>query len=198
MQLHRLRMSGAWPHPFDCIACIHSACTPSKTSHLTLSLPEFGPLPSASLFVEYFFIGRSVKKTLSRAALGKVLRSVKSLFTERGTIGTEEHSANTALSSGKHSTKTMLGKRVVSDCLQLTAVSLCRGPKVGTRQSRFFAECQISGTRQRGSLPSAFSGHSAKHFFIFYFRNQTFCGTFLHYVDLHVPFWDNYNNVFNS
>jgi hypothetical protein len=89
-------------------------------------------------------------------------------------------------------------QRAVSGCLQLTAVSLYRGPKADTRQSRFFAECQISGTRQRGSLPSAFYGHSAKHIFIFYFGHQTFCGMFLHYVDLHVPFWDNYNSVFNS
>jgi hypothetical protein len=32
-------------------------------------------------------------------------------------------------------------QRAVSGRLQLTAVSLCRGPKAGTRQSRFFAEC---------------------------------------------------------
>jgi hypothetical protein len=51
------------------------------------------------------FIGHSAKKTLPRAALGKVLRSVKSLFTERGTLGTEKHSANNALPSGKHSAK---------------------------------------------------------------------------------------------
>jgi hypothetical protein len=35
-------------------------------------------------------------------------------------------------------------------------------------------------------------------FLFFSFPNQTFCGMFLHYVDLHVPFWDNYNSVFNS
>jgi hypothetical protein len=29
------------------------------------------------------------------------------------------------------------------------------------------------------------------HFYFFYFPNQTFCGMFLHYVDLHVLFWDN-------
>jgi hypothetical protein len=56
------------------------------------------------------FIGHSAKKTLPRAALGKVLRSVKSFFTECGTLGTEKHSANTALLSGKHSTKMALGK----------------------------------------------------------------------------------------
>jgi hypothetical protein len=59
-------------------------------------------------------------------------------------------------------------QRAVSGRLQLTVVSLCRGPKADTRQSRFFAECQISGTRQRGSLSSAFCVHSAKHIFIFF------------------------------
>jgi hypothetical protein len=43
----------------------------------------------------------------------------------------------------------------------------------------YFAECHPLGTRQ-------------SIFLFFYFGNQTFCGMFLHYVDLHVPFWDNY------
>jgi hypothetical protein len=34
-------------------------------------------------------------------------------------------------------------QRAVSGRLQLTAVSLCRGPKADTRQSRFFVEYQI-------------------------------------------------------
>jgi hypothetical protein len=65
-------------------------------------------------------------------------------------------------------------QRAVSGRLQLMAVSICRGPKVGTRQSRFFAECQISGTLQRVSLPSVFCGHSAKHIFIFLFSQRNF------------------------
>jgi hypothetical protein len=36
------------------------------------------------------------------------------------------------------------------------------------------------------------------HFYFFNFDNQTFCGMFLHYVDLHVPFWDNQKSVFYS
>jgi hypothetical protein len=43
-------------------------------------------------------------------ALGKVLRSVKSLFTECETLGTEKHLANIVLPSGKHSAKMALGK----------------------------------------------------------------------------------------
>jgi hypothetical protein len=109
------------------------------------------------------FIGHSAKKTLSSAALGKVLRSVKSLFTECRTLDKDCFAERQTL--GKDDAR----QRAVSDRLQLTVVSLCRGPKAGTRQSRFFAECQISGTRQRGSLPSVFCGHSAKHIFIFFF-----------------------------
>jgi hypothetical protein len=131
------------------------------------------------------FIGHSAKKTLPSAALGIVLRSIKSLFSECRTLGTEKHSAKTALPSGKHSAKMALSKGP-------SAFVVGRKPALG---KAVFAECQISGTRQRGSLPSAFCGHSAKHIFLFW--HQTFCGMFLHYVDLHVLFWDNYNRVFN-
>jgi hypothetical protein len=120
------------------------------------------------------FIGHSAKKTLPSAALGKVLRSVKSLFTESGHSAQRNTRQRWRSAKGRQRPSTADG-------------------------SRFFAECQISGTRQRWSLPSVFCGHSAKHIFIFfYFGHQTFCGMFLHYVDLHVPFWDNYNSVFNS
>jgi hypothetical protein len=60
--------------------------------------------------------------------------------------------------------------------------------------------CQVSHIwhSAKNSLPSVFSGHSAKHIFIFLdFDHQTFCGMFLHYVDLHVSFVDNCNRVFN-
>jgi hypothetical protein len=48
-----------------------------------------------------------------------------------------------------------------------------------------FAECHPADTRQSTLV-------------FFYFTNQNFCGVFLYYVDLHVPFWDNYNCVLNS
>jgi hypothetical protein len=51
-------------------------------------------------------------------------------------------------------------QRAVSSRLQLTAVSLCQGPK--------------AGTRQRASLPSVLCGHSAKHIFIFLFWPPNF------------------------
>jgi hypothetical protein len=56
------------------------------------------------------FIGHSAKTTLPSATLGKVLRSVKRLFTERRTLGTAKHSAKSALPRGKHSAKMALGK----------------------------------------------------------------------------------------
>jgi hypothetical protein len=56
------------------------------------------------------FIGHSAKPTLPSATLGKVLRSVKILFTECGTLGTAQHSAKTALPRVKHSAKTALDK----------------------------------------------------------------------------------------
>jgi hypothetical protein len=74
----------------------------SSNQNLTLyRVPE--SLPSV-------FIGHSAKKTLLRATLGKVLRSVKSLFTECRTLGTAKHSAKTPLPSVKHSAKTALDK----------------------------------------------------------------------------------------
>jgi hypothetical protein len=130
------------------------------------------------------FIGHSAKSTLPRAALGRVLRSVKSLFTECRALDTAKHSANTVLPSVKHSANMALGKGSLAPSttdgrqslpsvkyLALGKESLCRVSYVDTRQSIFL---------------------------FFYFGHQTFCGMFLHYVDLHVPFWDNYNSVFYS
>jgi hypothetical protein len=57
-----------------------------------------------------------------------------------------------ALGQAPFAERQILGKdgsrqRAVSGRLQLTAVSLCREPKTDTRQSRFFGECQITGTQ---------------------------------------------------
>jgi hypothetical protein len=56
------------------------------------------------------FVGYSAKEALPRAALGEVLLSVTSWFTECRTLGTGKLSAKTCLSSIKHSTKVALGK----------------------------------------------------------------------------------------
>jgi hypothetical protein len=58
------------------------------------------------------FVGHSAKKPLLSAALGKVLLSVTSSFTERRTLGTEIHSAKKPLPlpSAEHSAKEALSK----------------------------------------------------------------------------------------
>ena len=76
-------------------------------------------------------------------------------------------------------------QRAVSGRLKLTAVSLCRGSALGKESlpsaknlalgKDLFTECLL------WTLGKAY-------FYFFNFGNQTFCGMFLHYVDLHVPF----------
>jgi hypothetical protein len=84
-----------------------------------------------------------------------------------------------ALGKDSFAERQTLGKegarqRAVSGRLQLTSVRLCRVLESGTGQTSFFAECQISDTRQRVSLPSVFSGHSAKHILNFLFWPPNF------------------------
>jgi hypothetical protein len=56
------------------------------------------------------FVRHSTKNPLPRAALGKVLLSVTSLFIECRTLDTEIHSAKTSSPSDEHSVKAALGK----------------------------------------------------------------------------------------
>jgi hypothetical protein len=145
---------------------------------------EIWAFTKCSALYRVLFVGHSAKKPLPSAALGKVLLSVTSSFTEcrthhRNTLSKEVFAECRTLGEGG------ARQRAVSGRLELTTVNLCRGPSVGTRQRRFFAECQPV------TLGKAY-------FYLFYFTNQTFCGMFLHYVDLYVPFWDNYNSVFYS
>jgi hypothetical protein len=92
-------------------------------------------------------------------------------------------SAKTRLPSDKHSKKAALGKGPSAAVLKLTAVSLCRGLRSALGKD-LFTECIL------WTLGKVY-------FYFFNFGNQTFCGMFLHYVDLHISFWDNYNRVFN-
>jgi hypothetical protein len=132
------------------------------------------------------FVGHSAKTALSRATLGKVRLSAQSLFTECWTLDT-----------GPHSAKGALGKGPSAAVPKLTAISLCREPMVDTRQRVFFAECQIVGTRQSPLCRVSSIDTRQSIFLFFYFVSQIFCGMFLHYVDIHVSFVDNYNRVFN-
>jgi hypothetical protein len=130
-------------------------------------------------------------------ALGKVLLSVKKMFAESRTLGIGLHSVEISLPSVWHSAKGGSRQRVVSRRLKLTPVT--------------FAENRVLALDKESSLPSAtrvtlgitifaecLPWALDKVDFIFYFVNQTFCGMFLHYVDLHVPFWDKYKSVYNN
>jgi hypothetical protein len=134
------------------------------------------------------FIRHSTKKTLPRAALGKVLRSVQSLFTECRTLGIEKHSAKPALPSVKHSTNMALDKELstaVYSC-RLSAFAEGRKPALGKADSLPSVKYLALGKEGLYRVSSVDTRQSI--FLFFYFGHQTFCGMFLHYVDLHVPF----------
>jgi hypothetical protein len=91
-----------------------------------------------------------------------------------------------------------LGKGPSAAVLKLTAVSLCREPRTGTRQRGFFAECQILGTRQR-RLCRVSSIDTRQTIFLFF---SFWPPNFLWYVPTlcrpTCTIWDNYNSVCNS
>jgi hypothetical protein len=102
-----------------------------------------------------------------------------------------------------HSAKAFFNLKIVFVECQIAGTrqtGLCRVPT--DRHSakyvfRIFAECPTSDTWQIRSLPSVTFRHSAKHISIFSPTKLFVMCRSLHYVDLHVPFWDNYNRVFN-
>jgi hypothetical protein len=65
-------------------------------------------------------------------------------------------------------------QRAVSDRLKLTAVNLCREPRVGTRQRGFVAECQPADTRQRPLCQMPFLGTRQSIFLFFKFWQPNF------------------------
>jgi hypothetical protein len=80
---------------------------------------------------------------------------------------------------------------------------LCRVPAIWHSTKIFFifkisfAECHPGGTRQSILCRVSPADTRQSTLVFFCFGHQTFCGFFLHYVDLHVPFGDNYNCVCN-
>jgi hypothetical protein len=76
---------------------------------------------------------------------------------------------------------------------------LWRAPGFGTRQRSYFVASLpsvSSPTLDKLFFDECLSWTLGKvYFYFFSFPNQTFCGLFLHYVDLHVPFWHNYKSV---
>jgi hypothetical protein len=104
----------------------------------THSLPESGPLPSANL-CRVLFLGHSRQSP----ALGNELVYRVQDTRHGNTLGKDIFAEWPTLGEGG------ARQRAVSGRLKLTAVSLCQGPRAGTQQRGFFAESQISGTRQR-------------------------------------------------
>jgi hypothetical protein len=122
------------------------------------------------------FLGQSAKQPLPRAALGKVLLSVTSWFTECKTLGTEKLSAKTRLPSGRHSSKAALSKGSSVANLKLTVVSLCRGPR-----STLGKEASLSSAKYLALGKDLFTECllwtlGKTYLYFFNFGNQTFCG----------------------
>jgi hypothetical protein len=65
-------------------------------------------------------------------------------------------------------------QRAVNDRLKLTAVNLCRGPSVVTRQRGFFVECPPAGTRQRQLCRVSFLDTRQSIFLFFKFWQPNF------------------------
>jgi hypothetical protein len=89
-------------------------------------------------------------------------------------------------------------RRSAKVCQQPSIVDgryLCRVLSFGTVQRSFFVECLTSDTQPSMLCRVPFLD-TRQSIFLFFFPNQTFCGMFLHYVDLHIPFWHNYKSVF--
>jgi hypothetical protein len=150
-------------------------------------LPESQALPSAGGFDEYFLSGTRQRR------ICRVPCSVNLGSRQRSPLPSAEHSAQDALGNDKFAEGQTLGK----GGSRQSAVSLCREPTAGTRQRGFFAECHIVGTRQSVLCRVSSLNTRQSIFLFFYFVSQNFCGMFLHYVDLHVSFVDNFNRVFN-
>jgi hypothetical protein len=136
----------------------------TKHTHFTTRIRDFA---ECRTLCRVPFVGHSAKEALPKATLGELLLSVTSWFAECRTLGTGELSAKPCLPSVKHSAQVALGKGSSAAVPKLTAVSLCRVPRVGTRQRGFFAECQIVGTRQRTLYRVSSLDTRQKHIFIF-------------------------------
>jgi hypothetical protein len=131
------------------------------------------------LVIRYFVIKGQI--SCSERRLCREPHSVKLGSRQRASLPSARHSAQDP--TRQRLVWVALGKGPSAAVPKLTVVSLCREPRVGTRQRTL---CWVSSLDTRQNI-----------FSFFYFVSQTFCGMFLHYVDLHVSFVDNYNRVFN-
>jgi hypothetical protein len=114
-----LHLLVAWSHggkeimPHAAASNLHACCGAHGDFTITTRIWLFA---KCLALCRVLFIGLS-KAVLPRAALGKVLLSVTTMFTESRTLGTVRHSAKTSLPSAKHSVKAHARQRVVSNRL---------------------------------------------------------------------------------
>jgi hypothetical protein len=144
---------------------------------LVTALPESGTLPSAQRFAECFLSGTRQSPALGNDGFCREQDSRhsktlgKDFFAESQTLGEVPHSTNGCQPPCKADDHW-----------------LCRESSYSTWQRIFFAECPPFDTRQSKLCRVLALDTRQSIFLFFYFTNQTLCGMFLHYVDLHVPF----------
>jgi hypothetical protein len=118
-------------------------------------------------------IGHSAKTSLPSAALGKVLLSVTTAFTESRILGTEIHSTKKSAEC-----RTLSERRRSAKGRQHPSIAdgryLCRAPSFGTQQSSFFAECFSSDTQHNTLCRVPFLDTRQITFFIFLFSQPNF------------------------
>jgi hypothetical protein len=167
------------------VALIDFAAFSIHLSSLTTGIRLFA---KCSVLCQVLFVEHSAKPSLLSVPLGKVLLSITTTFTESWTLDTGKHSAKSALPSANYSAKSDSWQRVVSSHLQPTAV--------------IFVEYRASTLGKATSLPSGLSNtrqielyrvpsmDTRKSIFLFFsFPAQTFCGMFIQYLNVDVPFF---------
>jgi hypothetical protein len=138
------------------------------------------------------FVGHSANKPLPSVAFGKGPLSVTTMFAESMTLGTEIHSTKISLLSDVHSAKGGSQQRSSATIKSWRSLPLLR-VEFGHSAKNLLCRVPLRSTLDRVGFVECPSSTLGKvYFYFFYFTNQTFCGMLLHYVDLHVPFWDNY------
>jgi hypothetical protein len=154
------------------------------------SLPESQALPSVVFFVECLLSGTQQRR------LCRVLHSVKLGSRQRALYRVLNTRHRTALGKDNFAEGQTLGKGGSRQTAVSGRQSLLRANGWHSAK-RFFAECHIIGTRHKKLYRVSSIDTRQSIFLFFYFVSQNFCGMFLHYVDLHVSFVDNFNRVFN-
>jgi IS4 transposase len=113
------------------------------------------------------FVQHSAKKSLPCAALGKVLLSVTTAFTESRTLDTEIHSTKKFLPRAKHSANGSARQRAVSRRLKLTAVIFAESRVLALSKEASLSSAPSSDTQQ-SKLAECYPWTLDKVYFIFF------------------------------